>query len=110
MLAAYRTELGVVPRKFTDVEIVERCIFALVNEGARVVEEGIAQRASDVDVVFLTGYGFPAHRGGPLCYANEVGLYNVARSLRHFARTTADPFWEPAATIAGLAESGGTLN
>jgi len=110
MLAGYRAELGIVPRRFTDTEIVERCIYALVNEGARVVEEGIAQRASDVDVVFLTGYGFPAHRGGPLCYANEVGLYNVARSLRRFAQVTADPFWEPAVTIARLAESGGTLN
>ena len=61
-------------------EIVERCIYALVNEGARILEEGIALRASDIDVVYLTGYGFPRYRGGPMLYADTVGLYNVVRA------------------------------
>jgi 3-hydroxyacyl-CoA dehydrogenase len=77
---AYRKELGITPRKISDAEIVERCIYALVNEGARIVEEGIAARASDIDMIYLTGYGFPMFRGGPMLYADEVGLYNVART------------------------------
>jgi 3-hydroxyacyl-CoA dehydrogenase len=75
----------VTPRKISDEEIVERCIYALVNEGARSLEEGIAQRASDIDMVYLTGYGFPLHRGGPMQYADEVGLYNVATHAQRFA-------------------------
>lgn len=110
MLADYRVELGISPRNITDDEIVERCIFALVNEGARVLEEGIAQRASDIDVVFLAGYGFPPERGGPLFYADEVGLHNVARALRRFAKITGDGFWEPASSIARLIDSGGSFN
>ncbi len=65
MIAAYRKEKGIAPRKISDEEIVERCVFALVNEGARILEEGIAARASDIDMVYLTGYGFPLYRGGP---------------------------------------------
>jgi 3-hydroxyacyl-CoA dehydrogenase len=111
MLTEYRTETGVGPaRVVQDDEIIERCIYALVNEGARVLQEGIALRASDVDVVFLTGYGFPAHRGGPLCFADEVGLYNVQRAVRGFATRTGDPFWEPAPLLSELADAGKTFN
>src|SRR4029079_13649081 len=74
MIAAYRKEIGITPRAIDDDEIVDRCMLALVNAGARVVDEGIAVRASDVDVVYLTGYGFPRHRGGPLMYADQMGL------------------------------------
>ena len=110
MLAAYRKTLGNAPRKILDAEIVERCILALVNEAARLLEEGIAQRASDIDMVYLTGYGFPAHRGGPMLYADELGLYNVERSLRRLAATTGDRFWEPAPLLSRLAASGKTFN
>jgi 3-hydroxyacyl-CoA dehydrogenase len=112
LIAGYRKELGVTPRKITDDEIVERCIFALVNEGARIIEEGIAQRASDIDVVYLTGYGFPLYRGGPMFYADMLDLYNVVRSMARLATNAhADPtFWQPAPLLAKLAVEGRTFN
>ncbi len=110
MLEAFRQEKGITPRKIADEEIVERCIYALVNEAARLLEEGIAQRASDVDMVYLTGYGFPLHRGGPLLYADQVGLYRVARAVGRFAVASGDPFWQPAPLLAKLAAEGKTFN
>jgi 3-hydroxyacyl-CoA dehydrogenase len=112
LIAAYRKELGIAPRKIAEDEIVERCIFALVNEGARIVEEGIAQRASDIDIVYLTGYGFPAYRGGPMLYADMVGLYGVIRSMARFAANPhGDPaFWQPAPLLAKLAAEGKNFN
>ena len=112
LIGRYRKEIGTVPRKIADDEIVERCILALVNEGARILEEGIAQRASDIDMVYLTGYGFPLYRGGPMLYADMLGLYNVARSLARLAANAhADPaFWQPAPLLAKLAAEGKTFN
>jgi 3-hydroxyacyl-CoA dehydrogenase len=112
MIAAYRKEKGIEPRTIDAEEIVERCVYALVNEGARILEEGIAARASDIDMVYLTGYGFPLHRGGPMLYADMTGLYNVARSMRRFARDPhADPaFWKPAPLIEKLVAEGRTFN
>jgi 3-hydroxyacyl-CoA dehydrogenase len=78
MLEKHRAALGITPRKISDDEIVHRLVYALVNEGAKIVDEGIAQRASDIDMVYLTGYGFPMHRGGPMNYADTVGLFNVS--------------------------------
>ena len=91
---------------------MDRCVYALVNEGARVVEEGIAQRASDIDVVYLTGYGFPRYRGGPMFYADTVGLYNVIAAMQRFAAAAvSDPaFWKPAPLLASLAAEGKTFN
>lgn len=107
----YRAEKGIVPRSFSAREIVERCVFALVNEGARILEEGIALRASDIDVVYLNGYGFPAHRGGPMHYAQQVGLFNVVRAIRRYARLSesAAAFWQPAPLLLAHAESGEAL-
>ena len=87
---------------------MERCIFALVNEGAKILEEGIAQRASDIDVVYLTGYGFPPWRGGPMHYADSLGLYNVVQSMRRLAKNPhGDPAaWAPAPLLAKLAAEG----
>jgi 3-hydroxyacyl-CoA dehydrogenase len=112
MIAAYRVEKGIEPRRIEADEIVERCVYALVNEGARILEEGIAARASDIDMVYLTGYGFPLHRGGPMLYADMAGLYNVARSMRRFAQDPhADPaFWKPAPLVEKLAAEGRTFN
>ena len=110
LIEDYRKEQGIVPRKIGDEEIVERCIYALVNEAARLLEEGIAQRASDVDMVYLTGYGFPLHRGGPMLYADQVGLYNVARAAQRFAAESGDRFWQPAPLLAKLAAEGKTFN
>jgi 3-hydroxyacyl-CoA dehydrogenase len=81
LLAAYRKEIGIAPRVITDEEIVERCAYALANEGANIIAEGIALRASDVDMVYLTGYGFPAYRGGPMFYADTVGLAIVLAAI-----------------------------
>ena len=112
MIAAYRAERGIAAHAIDDTEIVERCVYALVNEGARVVEEGIAARASDVDTVYLAGYGFPRHRGGPLKHADLVGLPRVAERMRAFAANPhGDPrFWEPAPLLARLAMEGKTFN
>jgi len=111
MIAAFRSEHGIAPRRVEDAEIVERCVYALVNEGARILEEGIAARASDIDVVYLNGYGFPRHRGGPMQYANEVGLPTVVKALQRFADTPgADrAAWTPAPLLVRLAEEGRTF-
>lgn len=107
LVAEYRAGRGLTPRKVSDDEVVQRCVFALVNEAARILEEGIAVRASDVDLVYLNGYGFPAHRGGPLCYANEVGIFNVVRTLKSFAAEPgAFDWWQPAPLLMKLAEEG----
>jgi len=108
MLARHREELGITPRKISDDEIVHRLVYSLVNEGARIVEEGIALRASDIDMVYLTGYGFPLWRGGPMNYADTVGLWNVAQAMKKFARNPADDaaFWQPAPLLARLAAEG----
>ena len=91
---------------------MERCIYALVNEGARIIEERIAQRSSDIDIVYLNGYGFPAYRGGPMFYADQVGLSEVARALTRIAAGAGAEaaFWKPAALLARLAEEGKTFS
>jgi 3-hydroxyacyl-CoA dehydrogenase len=112
VLAKYRSDANIVPRQITSQEMLERCVFALVNEGARLLEEGIALRASDIDVVYLTGYGFPKGVGGPMFYADTVGLPYVVKRMAEFAANTqADPdFWAPAPLLARLAAQGGKFN
>ena len=112
LIAEYRSERGITPRQVSDSEIVERCVFALVNEGARILEDGIAARASDIDIVYLNGYGFPLYRGGPMKYAEEIGLSSVVRTLRKIASEPgADvDFWTPAPLLVRLAEEGRAFN
>ena len=111
IIDAHRASLGITPRKISDAEVVERCIYALVNEGARILEEGIAARASDIDIVYLNGYGFPLHRGGPMLYADIVGLPNVLRALERFAAEPgAEAHWQPAPLLRKLAAEGGSFN
>jgi 3-hydroxyacyl-CoA dehydrogenase len=112
IIEKYRKQKGITPRKVSAREIVERCIYALVNEGARIVEDGTAQRSSDIDIVYLNGYGFPVWRGGPMFYADQVGLSEVARALRHIAETSAadKEFWTPAPLLARLADQGTTFS
>ena len=111
IIEKYRKQKGITPRKVGSQEIVERCIYALINEGARIVEEGIAQRSSDIDVVYLNGYGFPPWRGGPMFYADQVGLSEVANSLRRIAaQSPDDAFWTPAPLLARLASQGKTFS
>jgi 3-hydroxyacyl-CoA dehydrogenase len=112
MVADYSKEIGAQRRRIDDEEITQRLIFALVNEGAAILEEGIAQRASDIDMVYLTGYGFPLYRGGPMFYADEFGLYNVVAAMERFAANPhGDPgFWRPAPLLAKLASDGKHFN
>jgi 3-hydroxyacyl-CoA dehydrogenase len=112
MIEDHRKELGITPRKISDEEIVQRLVFALVNEGAHILEDGIASRASDIDMVYITGYGFPMHRGGPMMYADQVGLFNVAQAMKRFQKNPRDDakFWEPAPLLARLAGEGKTFN
>ncbi|HEX6530810.1 MAG TPA: 3-hydroxyacyl-CoA dehydrogenase NAD-binding domain-containing protein, partial [Burkholderiales bacterium] len=110
LLNSYRKEIGVKPRNIPDDEIVERCIFALVNEGARIREEGIALRASDIDMVYLTGYGFPPYRGGPMFYADTVGLDKVLKSIESFQKGYQGSQWEPAPLLVKLAKEGKRFN
>jgi len=111
MIEDYRKELGITPRKVSDEEIVQRLVYALVNEAAYILEEGIASKASDIDMVYLTGYGFPLHRGGPMCYADSQGLFNVVQSMKRFATNPRDDasFWQPAPLLAKLAAEGKTF-
>lgn len=112
MIEKHRAELGITPRKISDEEIVHRLVYSLVNEGAKIVEEGIASKASDVDMVYLTGYGFPLHRGGPMNYADTQGLFNVVQTMKRFAKNPHDDasFWEPAPLLARLAAEGKSFN
>ncbi|MCA8230740.1 3-hydroxyacyl-CoA dehydrogenase NAD-binding domain-containing protein [Burkholderia vietnamiensis] len=110
MVVAYSNERGVERRKIGDDEIVERLVFALVNEGAKILEEKIASKASDIDMVYLTGYGFPLWRGGPMLYADTVGLYNVERAIRRYAAAPNGDAWRLAPSIVELAKAGRGFN
>jgi 3-hydroxyacyl-CoA dehydrogenase len=112
MVTKHRASLGITPRKVSDEEIVQRLVFSLVNEAAHILEEGIAARPGDIDMVYLTGYGFPIWRGGPMMYADTVGLYNVAQAMQRFARNPLDDgkFWQPAPLIQRLVAEGKSFN
>lgn len=108
----HRKEHGITARKISSTEIVQRCVYALVNEGAKILDEGIAQRASDIDIVYIFGYGFPAYRGGPMFYADREGLLVVQRVMEGFARNqrTGGAAWAPAPLLSRLAADGKTFN
>jgi 3-hydroxyacyl-CoA dehydrogenase len=102
LIDAFRAERGVTPRRVAPEEITKRLLYTLVNEGARLLEEGIAARAGDIDVIYRYGYGFPAHRGGPLHYADAQGLGGVVADIRRFG-------WAPAPLLVRLADEGKTF-
>ena len=112
MIVKHRATLGITPRKISDEEIVQRLVFSLVNEAAHILEDGIASKASDIDMVYITGYGFPIYRGGPMLYADQVGLFNVVQAMHRFAANPHDDaeFWKPAPLLAKLAAEGKTFN
>jgi 3-hydroxyacyl-CoA dehydrogenase len=110
MIIAHSKEIGVARRKISDQEIVERLVFSMVNEAALILEEGIAMRASDIDMVYLTGYGFPLHRGGPMLYADTVGLPNVVRAIEKYQQGVHPEAWKIAPLLAKLAQEGKTFN
>ena len=112
MIVKHRATIGITPRKISDEEIVQRLVFSLVNEAAHILEDGIASKASDIDMVYITGYGFPIYRGGPMLYADQVGLFNVVQAMHRFAANPHDDaeFWKPAPLLAKLAAEGKTFN
>jgi 3-hydroxyacyl-CoA dehydrogenase len=112
IIEEYRRKRGITPRKVGSQEIVERCIYALINEGARILEDGIAQRASDIDLVYLNGYGFPAYRGGPMFFADQTGLHVIERALKNIAAQPGSDVgvWTPAPLLTRLAHQGQTFN
>jgi 3-hydroxyacyl-CoA dehydrogenase len=112
MVEDHRQSLGITPRKISDDEIVQRLVFSLVNEGAHILEDGIASKASDIDMIYITGYGFPIYRGGPMHYAGQFGLFNVVQAMQRFARNPMDDaaFWAPAPLIQRLVAAGKTFS
>ena len=110
IISQYRKENSLKTREIADAEIVERLIYALVNEAAYILEEGIALRASDIDMVYLTGYGFPPYRGGPMFYADTIGLKNVLNSIRRFQSGYQGAVWKPAPLLVKLANEARRFN
>src|SRR5215831_15353476 len=105
MVRKWAAEAGIEQRQVSKEEIVDRLIYALVNEGARILQERFALRAVDIDIIYLNGYGFPAHRGGPMWYADTVGLKKVYERISEFHRQHGE-LWEPAPLLKRLAEQG----
>src|SRR5215831_7128734 len=108
LVKKWAAEARIPQRQISREEIVDRCLYALVNEGARILEEGYALRAGDIDIIYINGYGFPAHRGGPMWYADAVGLKNVYNRVLEFHRQQGE-LWEPAPLLVQLAEQGKTF-
>jgi 3-hydroxyacyl-CoA dehydrogenase len=103
-------ENGIKRRQIGRDEIIDRCIYALVNEGARTLQDGIALRAVDIDIVYLNGYGFPAWRGGPMFYADTMGLNSVLQRIENFEQAHGQDLWEPAPLLKKLAAAGKTFH
>ena len=101
-------EAGIARRPITDEEIIERCIYIMINEGARILEEGHASRASDIDAIYFSGYGFPAYRGGPMWYADTVGVRKICDKIEEFHQKYGE-LWEPAPLLKRLASEGKTF-
>ena len=109
LILAESERIGLERREIDDKEIVERCIYAMVNEGARIVAEGIAYRPVDIDIIYLDGYGFPAERGGPMFHADQQGLATVLDTIVSFAAGRHGWAWEPAPMLVDLVERGETF-
>jgi len=110
MAAEYAAKSGIAQSAASKEEIVDRCVFALVNEGARLLEEGYALRSVDIDIVYLNGYGFPAWRGGPMKYADLLGLGKVCARIREFGDRFGHPSWKPAPLLEKLAAEGSSFS
>jgi len=106
IIGEFAARAGHAPRGISDEEILQRCIYPMINEGAKILQEGIAIRASDIDVVWVYGYGWPVSRGGPMHYANSVGLDKIVAALQQYQQQTGDDFWKPCQLLVDLAEQG----
>jgi 3-hydroxyacyl-CoA dehydrogenase len=109
LLRARAQQLGIEPRQHSDRDILERCLWPLLNEGFRILEEGVVQRSSDIDVVWTSGYGFPRYRGGPMFYAEAIGLDKLIEGMQRNAREFGPMHWEPAPLLIELVRSGRTI-
>lgn len=109
LIAAFRQEQGITPRTITDQEILERCMYVMINEGAKILQEGIADRALDIDIVWIYGYGFPAYRGGPMFWADQLGLDRILESIRRYQREVGGEQWQPAPLLEKLVREGKTF-
>ena len=109
LVEAKANEFGIARRAISDEEIVDRLVFALVNEGARILEEGIAQRSGDIDIVYIYGYGFPPVKGGPMHYADAQGLARVYERICEFREQLDAGHWQPATLLKDLAENGSSF-
>jgi 3-hydroxyacyl-CoA dehydrogenase len=108
LVRAWAAEAGISQRQISPAEIVDRCVYALINEGARILDEGFALRPVDIDIIYINGYGFPVNRGGPMWYADTVGLKNVFDRIREFERQHGE-IWQPAPLLEHLAKQGKTF-
>ena len=109
LIRAEAERLGIAQRAVEPAEVVTRCVLALVNEGARILEEGVAASPADIDVIWCNGYGFPRQRGGPMFYADTLGLAAVLDAVRALAREHGKRYWEPAGLLSRLAGEGGSF-
>jgi 3-hydroxyacyl-CoA dehydrogenase len=100
------TEMGITRRHIDDEEILQRLLYPMVNEGAKILEEKIAIRASDIDVIWVYGYGWPVYRGGPMFWADQIGLRPLRDRMLQLQKATGDPFWTPAPLLSRLADAG----
>jgi 3-hydroxyacyl-CoA dehydrogenase len=108
LIRDFAASKGVAQRAISDAEILERCTYPMINEGAKILEEGKAQRSSDIDIVWIYGYGWPVYRGGPMFYADTVGAKTVLNKLREFQARFGDDF-KPAPLLEKLANEGGAF-
>jgi 3-hydroxyacyl-CoA dehydrogenase len=108
IIREFAASKGIEQRKIGAAEILERCIYPMINEGAKILEEGKAQRASDIDIVWIYGYGWPVYRGGPMFYADAIGLKTVLAKIKAFQAEYGDDF-KPAALLEKLAAEGATF-
>lgn len=106
MIAEFRQEQGITPREISDQEILERCMYVMVNEGGKILEEGIANRSLDIDIVWIYGYGFPVYRGGPMFWADQVGLQTILDAVKGYQQRLGGEQWEPAALLERLVSEG----
>jgi len=107
MLASHRAERGLPRRDIGDEEILERCLYAMVNEAARILDEGAAERAGDIDVIWTNGFGWPAYLGGPMFWADQIGLPDIRKALVKYSGLVGETYFKPAALIDRLVQTGG---
>ncbi|MFL1485719.1 3-hydroxyacyl-CoA dehydrogenase NAD-binding domain-containing protein [Marinobacter sp. LN3S78] len=106
IIAEFRKEQGITPREVTDQEILERCMYVMINEGAKILEEGIADRSLDIDITWIYGYGFPAYRGGPMFWADQIGLDKILDAVKKYHKEVGGKQWEPSALLEKLVAEG----